>query len=751
MEKVKPGKESSGRSLRSAWNGLSPIAPAASGIVVYTPATTASARRQASLGLCCALILLVANGTSIAGNTVSGCPDDRTARTLPDAALCVQHVGLSPSETARGARVEALFAHAKDRLDAGRFEAAEQALDCADANIGEGGDGDERLRYELTRRRGILEFRRERIAQALERFECAATLSRGLGDRGAEARDLNNVGAALRRLGDFRGALRNMTVSLGIQRTQGEVAASVLNNIADVYRELREPDTAMRYYRDALAANRAKGDAIEAAHVQETMAELALDGGETRQALAWLQEALAVYREKGRRVYELRVHDGLIRAALALGDVPQARRWSSSALALADAWKLPLPSALQLQMARTTRLEGNAAAAAARLREALASAASGDPVRVPLLEELARLQESTGDAVAANATLRRANAEATALVRAQHDRQLDWLRIRFETAEQQRTIAQLESENRLRKAQLRQRTLLLWLVLVSGVAAALGVWLLLQRRRQRERLREAARRVRHEEKLARYRREADALAEDRNLLQTLLDSREDAVCLLDAEGQVLVANRAGRLRLGGADDAEPVGQAVSAFAAEADRPALQSALERMEDSAGQRVAFVAQHGGPLLATLEPWTGGDGLVVLALQERGSDAAADTGQAAEQEEGAAAPAMRDAFRRTLVELMLAVIDAWERATGTGRLELAERSRIWRVNIDDGRLRARAMERYLAVSKLPRNPRWRDVLRSAYFVLAHCDGLPADTRAALQSRVDAVLAYTRRDALV
>lgn len=731
---------------------MNPIAPASSGIVVHTPATTASARFPARLGLCWVLILLAANGTAIARNTVSGCPDDRAARTLPDAALCVRHAGLSPPETARGARVAALFAHARDRLDAGRFEAAEQALDCADANIGDGGDGgDERLRYELTRRRGILDFRRERIAQALERFECAATLSRALGDRGAEARDLNNVGAALRRLGDFRGALRNMTISLGIQRAQGGAAASVLNNIADVYRELREPDTAMRYYRDALAANRAKGDSIEAAHVQETMAELALDSGDTRQALAWLQEALAVYREKGRRAYELRVHDGLIRAALALGDVPQARRWSSSALALADAWKLPLPSALQLQMARTTRLEGNAAATAARLREALASATSGDPVRVPLLEELARLQESTGDAVAANATLRRANADAAALVRAQHDRQLDWLRIRFESAEQQRTIDQLASENSLRKAQLRQRTLLLWLILVSGLAAALGGWLLLQRRRQRARLLEETRRIRHEEELARYRREADALAEDRNLLQTLLDSREDAVCLLDAEGQVLVANRAGRLRLGGADAAEPVGQAVSAFVVEAERPALQSALERMEDSAAQRVAFVARHGGPLIATLEPWPGGDGLVVLVLQERGSDAATDTGQAAEQEEGAAAPAARDAFRRTLVELMLAVIDTWERATGTGRLELAERSRIWRVNIDDGRLRARAMERYLAVSKLPHNPRWRDVLRSAYFVLAHCDGLSADTRAALQARVDAVLAYTRRDALV
>ncbi|NNC24575.1 tetratricopeptide repeat protein, partial [Salinisphaera sp. USBA-960] len=74
-----------------------------------------------------------------------------------------------------------------------------------------------------------------------------------------------------------------------------------------------------------------------------------------------------------------------------------------------------------------------------------------------------------------------------------------------------------------------------------------------------------------------------------------------------------------------------------------------------------------------------------------------------------------------------------------------------RIWRVNIDDGRLRARALERYLAVSRLPRNPRWRDVLRSAYFVLGKCDGLSADARAELQARIDTVLAYTRRDALV
>ena len=63
---------------------------------------------------------------------------------------------------------------------------------------------------------------------------------------------------------------------------------------------------------------------------------------------------------------------------------------------------------------------------------------------------------------------------------------------------------------------------------------------------------------------------------------------------------------------------------------------------------------------------------------------------------------------------------VVAALQSNLGLNRIELAERSKAWRVAIDDGRLRARTMERYLAVSKLPRNPHWREVLRTAYFVL-------------------------------
>jgi PAS domain-containing protein len=474
--------------------------------------------------------------------------------------------------------------------------------------------------------------------------------------------------------------------------------------------------------------------------------------------LRWQAQALQAFREQGNRAYELRVHGGMARAALALEDLPAARRHVAAATALATAHRLPLPSSLQLQAARVERRSGERAAATARLDAALADAPAGDLDRPALLEELAAVQEAGGDRATALDTLRRAHAEGLAQARARHDRELGWQRTRFETAERDRRIAALEADKHLRDAELRQRTLVLGLIAALAIAVALAVWLYQQRQRQRERLREEAHRVRQEQMLAHWRREADALAEDRGLLQALFDSREDAVCLLDAEGHVLAANRAACAALG----AEPSqGQALVDHLAEPDHDTLVAALERMEDSAAQTLPLRIREGRALEARLSQWPHGDGLLLLCLQPPGParDAVsiaqgADTvGNATVADADVAAPTtagMREDFRRALVELMLAVVEAWERSTGSSRLELAEKSRVWRVTVDDGRLRARAMERYLSLSKLPNNPRWRDVLRSAYFVLGHCTLEPA-SRETLQARLDAVLAYTRRSALV
>lgn len=694
-------------------------------------------------------------------------------RPLPAPAACLRrfdvasaHDGAGNAATARRASADALFAAAKAADAAGRFDEAEAAIDCADAVLGPAADGP--AREELLRLRGVLDYHRERIPQALSRFECGLQRATAREDRAAIARDLRNVGSALRRLGDYHGALAALTRSLEMQRAAGgEVQGSVYNNLADVFRDLGKSEQAIRYYHDALETFDRRGDAMNAAHVRQTLATLALDRGDVRAAQPLLESALAAYRDAGKRVYMLRAYAMLIRAALADGDTVAARRWSADAFALAAAHDLPVPASLQREAARTERLTGQPAAAERRLRAAFAALSDADSDRAALLEELAEALEAQGRHPEAFAALREAHALSDRLAQARQDRQSEWLRTRFESTERERRIAVLEAERR-------QRILLTWLALAATLAAALAAALVLLRRRARARRHEIERQALHAAELARYRREAESLLGDRAHLQSLLDSREDALCLLDAEGQVLAANRAAVGLLVGAEDmALPV--ALSDLLDPADRAAFAAALERMEDAVVQRLALTGRGGRPVEARLEPWSHGDGWLVLALRPRtageaerpddpaaaqaaGGTSAQAVEPAADQAADAGGPApapidaaaAQEAFRRALVELMLAVVEAWERSTGSGRLELAEKSRIWAVNIDDGRLRARAMERYLSLAKLPQRPRWRDVLRSAYFVLGQCP-LDEATRADLQARVDAILSHTRRSALL
>lgn len=662
----------------------------------------------------------------------------------PNTAMCLRRAGIATTEANP---VDVLFSRAERETAAGRFDEAERALDCADAVLGDTENA--QARYQWVRRRGILEYRRERIPEALTRFECALAMATANGDRAGRAKDSRNVGSALRRLGDFRGALQRLTESLDMQRVDGAPLGATLNNIGDVYRDLGEPATAERYYREALDDFRRRDNRVEAAHVLETLSVLALDRDAPDQASRLLEEALAEDRASGDRAYRLRIYGALIRLALAEGTPAEAERWRSEGLALADAHRLPLPASLQLEVARVDRHAGRYAAARVRLLGALAELPENDVDRPALLRELAATSEGEGDQVAAISALREAHDAQSRLDRAKYDRQLGWTRARFEAVERERRIVVLESENRLRRAELRQRTLWLWSVLATGLALSGGVGALWLRRRHRARLAEAAERAKHEEELARYRQQAAALSVDRRLLKALFDDRADAVCVVDAEGAVLTINRAACEALA-VDENAMVGGSFADCLRTDQRESFHTILERMEDAdASPMTANRASDDAPVRMILSEWKRDGGLIMIGIAQ--TDAA--TQSAAIDVEAPRHADTEDVsshdFRRALVELMLAVVDGWERHSGSGRLELAEKSRIWRVTIDDGRLRARAMERYLSLSKMPKNPRWRDVLRSAYFVLGQCD-LDAAGRADLQRKVDAVLAFTRRSAL-
>ncbi|MDP2139467.1 MAG: 7TM diverse intracellular signaling domain-containing protein [Gammaproteobacteria bacterium] len=79
-------------------------------------------------------------------------------------------------------------------------------------------------------------------------------------------------------------------------------------------------------------------------------------------------------------------------------------------------------------------------------------------------------------------------------------------------------------------------------------------------------------------------------------------------------------------------------------------------------------------------------------------------------------------QDDYRQQLVSLMVATLHTWEATTHKSKIELAEESNIWVVSVDDGRLRTRTFDRYLRIDLLPKIPRWREVIRTAYFVLSN-----------------------------
>jgi two-component system, sensor histidine kinase ChiS len=693
---------------------------------------------------------------------------------LAEPAACLRLISPISHAQTRKFDPQAFIDIAENRQREGRFADATTALDCAESTIvrdeSSNSSTDDMLRYQVVRRRGAIAYHQEDIAEALSHFECALDMAKQRNDRPAVAKDLNTVGSALRRLGDFRGALAALNASIEIRRKEGDKNTGVvLNNIADVYRELKEPDTALRYYREALQMFRNQGNTIESAHVMESMAAIALERGDAAQAEPWLLESLNIYRLAMNHTYRARIYAGLTRAALMRGNLPQAQRWSAAGFADASENGATVPAVLQLQGARVDRLRGQPSMASARLNEALSQLSPNDIDKSALLDELSLSQEATGNYSEAAATARKARDAERALSQAQQDRQLGWLRARFDMAERNRRITTLENENR-------QRAMTLWLVVACTVALALLVSMLMLRNRQRLRLAEETRRARHEQEIERYRREVQALAVDREIIRILLDHREDGVCVVDGRGIVLAANAVFTDRLG-LHSTELSGKSFFDQLEPNDKEVFAALLDDIETHSS-RASSLELGASRLRITACPvaWAQGDGLALLSFDldqtitttETQSGKQSDIALASTQPDSKrliseqlngidkpdslpseASHQLRESFRRAVVELMLLSVETWERSTGESRLELAEKSRIWRVAIDEGRVRARAMDRYLSLTKLPNHPRWRDVVRSAYFVLANCE-INETEREQLQRRVDDVLAHTRRSAL-
>jgi hypothetical protein len=126
----------------------------------------------------------------------------------------------------------------------------------------------------------------------------------------------------------------------------------------------------------------------------------------------------------------------------------------------------------------------------------------------------------------------------------------------------------------------------------------------------------------------------------------------------------------------------------------------------------------------------------------------DESAEAEPAENGDEGSHPFDLDEGYRRCIVEVMVLALDCWQRSKGKGKVELAEESGVWRVYMDRSSLQTRTMDKYFLVETLPRNPRWRDVVRTAEYVLRHCPE-PQRERAALEAALAQLKTHLRQAA--
>ena len=609
--------------------------------------------------------------------------------------------------------------------------------------------------HRLARRRGMLAFRRGENALALAAFLEALDSARRQENQRAEAISENDLGIVYRQLGEDREALTHWLASLALKRSSGDTdLAATFANLGNLYRDLGDRRQARSFLEQAVQGYRELQRPLQVAHSQEALALLSASDGDPESARRALTDIWDRYAAAGAATDQLRVAQHLARLALDQQQIDAARHWLDAVRPLLADAGAAAPLELILLEARLLRQAGDGDVSFRRLQSALPWPPQATPsLQVEAWRELSESAARSGHPEDALAYLKSAEALDDELEKTRHGEQMNALRVRFELADLERERARLQSENTAQQLLLETRRRQM---LSLGLAALLLAGLLslyFQRRLYRQRLLSQAREAEQRARAERAQREAEALRADLRSVQLALDETSEALLVIDAAGHIRSANQPAATQLRRGLD-QIIGRTLPQLFGEQAARQLLAAQEQVAcadentggDSRAAETVSVTTAAGSLQVRVRNLSLEEELGVLALQPA---ADSDWLQRLDRNHGGLQPTAgsadpagtHDEFRQHLVDLMRSCLELWERITRSTRIELAERSGIWRVTIDDGRLRTRTLDRYLALDTLPARPRWREAVRTAYFVLAECPLEPGQ-REQLESRLRAVL---------
>ncbi|WP_395377316.1 tetratricopeptide repeat protein [Marinicella sp. W31] len=708
--------------------------------------------------------------------------------------LSICQSALQNTEISSDKKSIVLITMAEYLISQSRFDEAEKILDEAfnsNPKMLENGI----FRYNWLRTKGNLHMVKQAYQDALPFYEQAYEIAQMMENPPLTSNSFNDLGAVNLEMGRYRQAILWFEQSLALHQSREDHyrTALTLANIAEIYEVQQQYEKALEYlqmaetsHQENLKQNPEQSSFYQPylAHVQEDMGNIHNQLNDFERALPLLLKAQKIYQTQDLKSEQVRVLSKLSQLYLnkqqpqqALATIQQTEQLQQ----LSDAVNIQLGTLEVEAYLRLEQLEQAETKAKLIMDSAQKSNNREQIKRLALL--LSEIKQSMGDDQSALSYYKTYNSINQQQLEETFDESLVALQSQIDLEQKQREIFLLEKNQTIRELTISQQR---WIFSIIGLLllGCVTVLLFSLKRKNKERavLKDEMRS--HEQKLR-------TLSIDTTAIHQAFSDIKIPIMCTDATGTIIFRSKAFQQIQESKSGDEKLEHAYPQLwqqllnTLNEDEKLDKDLLinnNQIDDVLPQSIDSVWIHQMPFLD--------DGLAIVFIDEHNNhELALQTAdqirkysafnqslintlsqtpnlriQQAEQLIASTkamqqlnkklnpmeTPQFSDhSLKEALVELMMTCIETWQRSTDTESIDLAEKSGLWLIDIDSGRLRTRTMDRYTDIKKIPRIPRWRQVVKTAHYILSNCK-LNIQERQLLNERTETVMQIVRAKAL-
>ncbi len=304
---------------------------------------------------------------------------------------------------------------------------------------------------------GVIARRRGDLDAALENCTASIQILRDSGDEFRLALMLGNLGTVFRDRGNFARALELQLEALAIRERIGDYTETSLRNIALLYREIEDPETARSYFERALVAVDREANPERFAPILGSYASLLNDVGDYAAALKAANEALAIDTRLGNRSNQGLEQLEAGRALNGLGRATEAVEQLESSLDTGRSLgQHEIVARALLSLAEINQAQHDSLRARGMIDEAIAGleAALLRPQLVQAYSVREKIALAEHDPETALRYLRRYSEQRELLLGTRASRQLSDLQARHARADAEKDLALLQKDNELQTTRL---------------------------------------------------------------------------------------------------------------------------------------------------------------------------------------------------------------------------------------------------------------------------------------------------------